>query len=101
MGELTERQRAVMIFLRSWVREHREAPTLARIGEAVGLRARSSVHYQLRQLEALGLVRVVGGKALPAEWNPLGAPRGRARRRVSVHAAGGTCTGSGAPSPAP
>ncbi|MFI6881122.1 LexA family protein [Streptomyces sp. NPDC050400] len=79
MPDLTERQHAILDFVRSWIREHREPPTLARIGAAVGLRSRSAVHYQLRQLETLSRVRIVNGKAEPIEWDPLAALRGRRR----------------------
>ncbi|MFI6875588.1 LexA family protein [Streptomyces sp. NPDC050400] len=61
------------------IREHREPPTRARIGAAVGLRSWSAVHYQLRRLEEHGLVRVVNHKPEPIEWDPLAALPGRCR----------------------
>lgn len=52
----TERQGQILRCLREWVSAHGEPPTLAEIGEAVGLSSKSAVHYQLRRMEARGEV---------------------------------------------
>ena len=54
---LTERQRAILDFLRSFVDEHGYPPTVREIGEAVGLRSPSTVHAHLAQLERAGFLR--------------------------------------------
>jgi repressor LexA len=54
---LTERQRAILDYLRGFVDEHGYPPTVREIGEAVGLRSPSTVHAHLAQLERAGLLR--------------------------------------------
>ncbi|MEU8968119.1 hypothetical protein AB0D11_02390 [Streptomyces monashensis] len=49
---LTEMQERVLRCIRDHIATHGEAPTVAEIGAAAGLRSRSSVHYQLIELEA-------------------------------------------------
>jgi SOS-response transcriptional repressor LexA len=53
---LTDRQERIVGVIRGWIREHGEAPTVKEIGEAVGLRSPSSVHYQLTQIEEKGAI---------------------------------------------
>lgn len=40
-----------MACIREWIAEHGEAPTVREIGQRVGLRSLSAMHYQLRQCE--------------------------------------------------
>jgi repressor LexA len=54
---VTERQRAILEYLRVFVDEHGYPPTVREIGEAVGLRSPSTVHAHLAQLERAGLLR--------------------------------------------
>jgi repressor LexA len=54
---VTERQRAILDYLRDFVDEHGYPPTVREIGEAVGLRSPSTVHAHLAQLERAGLLR--------------------------------------------
>src|SRR4029453_6043076 len=54
---VTERQRAILDYLRGFVDEHGYPPTVREIGEAVGLRSPSTVHAHLAQLERAGLPR--------------------------------------------
>jgi repressor LexA len=53
----TERQRAILDYLREFVDEHGYPPTVREIGEAVGLSSPSTVHAHLAQLERAGLLR--------------------------------------------
>ncbi|MFI9248240.1 LexA family protein [Streptomyces sp. NPDC053086] len=48
---LTATQERILRYIREHISEHGEAPTMQQIGEAVGMR-RSSVHYQVGELEA-------------------------------------------------
>lgn len=52
---LTDRQEAILHCIRTTIRTRGDAPTVAEITETVGLRP-SSVHYQLRELEAKGAI---------------------------------------------
>jgi repressor LexA len=54
---VTERQRAILDYLRGFIDEHGYPPTVREIGEAVGLRSPSTVHAHLAQLERAGLLR--------------------------------------------
>jgi len=54
---VTERQRAILDYLRGFVDEHGYPPTVREIGEAVGLRSPSTVHAHLAQLERAGVLR--------------------------------------------
>jgi repressor LexA len=53
---LTARQRRILDFIATTVRERGYPPTVREIGEAVGLTSSSSVHAQLANLERLGLL---------------------------------------------
>jgi repressor LexA len=57
MDELTSRQRRILDFIRTAVRERGYPPTVREIGEAVGLTSSSSVHAQLENLRRKGLLR--------------------------------------------
>jgi repressor LexA len=54
---VTERQRAILDYLRAFVDDHGYPPTVREIGEAVGLRSPSTVHAHLAQLERAGFLR--------------------------------------------
>jgi repressor LexA len=54
---VTERQRAILDYLRGFIDEQGYPPTVREIGEAVGLRSPSTVHAHLAQLERAGLLR--------------------------------------------
>jgi repressor LexA len=53
---LSERQAAILHFLRERIIETGDPPVLREIADAVGLSSRSSVHHQLQLLERMGLV---------------------------------------------
>jgi repressor LexA len=57
VDDLTGRQRRILEFIRTAVRERGYPPTVREIGEAVGLTSSSSVHSQLANLERKGLLR--------------------------------------------
>ncbi|MGW4673439.1 LexA family protein [Streptomyces sp. NPDC004324] len=53
---LTDTQERVLACIRGFIAERGEAPTVAEIGAAVGMRSRASVHCQLGELEAKGAI---------------------------------------------
>jgi repressor LexA len=57
MDATTPRQRRILEFIRTTVRERGYPPTVREIGEAVGLTSSSSVHAQLANLQRMGLLR--------------------------------------------
>jgi repressor LexA len=52
---LTARQEEILRVIRLAITDEGDAPTVAEIAEQVGLRP-SSVHYQLRELQAKGAI---------------------------------------------
>ncbi|MFD4412446.1 LexA family protein [Streptomyces sp. NPDC058475] len=52
VDHLTDTQERILRCIREAITDRGEAPTMAEIGEQVGLRSRASVHYQLGELEA-------------------------------------------------
>jgi repressor LexA len=71
---VTERQRAILDYLRAFVDEHGYPPTVREIGEAVGLRSPSTVHAHLAQLERAGLLRRDPTKPRAIELADRGQP---------------------------
>lgn len=57
MNELSDRQRQILDFIRSRVRERGYPPSVREIGQAVGLSSSSTVHGHLARLEAHGYIR--------------------------------------------
>jgi repressor LexA len=56
---MTERQAAIVEFIGAFTAANGYPPSVREVGEHVGLSSTSSVHHQLRRLEALGvLVRI-------------------------------------------
>jgi repressor LexA len=51
VDHLTDIQERILRVIRQHITDHGEAPTVAEIGTAVGMSSRSSVHYQLVELE--------------------------------------------------
>lgn len=56
MDDLTSRQRRILEFIQTTVRDRGYPPTVREIGEAVGLTSSSSVHSQLANLQRKGLL---------------------------------------------
>lgn len=54
---LTPRQDQVYEYLRSYTHRHRQPPTIAEIGESLGIRSPNAVHKLLKSLEAKGWIR--------------------------------------------
>lgn len=57
MKALSNRQRAILEFIKSEVKEKGYPPSVREIGEAVGLASSSTVHGHLARLEKKGLIR--------------------------------------------
>lgn len=53
---LSDRQRRIVDFIAAFLASRGYPPTVREIGEATGLLSTSSVHYQLRTLQRLGIV---------------------------------------------
>lgn len=57
MSKVSNRQQAIMEFIKNEVREKGYPPSVREIGEAVGLASSSTVHGHLDRLEKKGLIR--------------------------------------------
>jgi repressor LexA len=57
MGKISNRQQAILDFIKSEVRGKGYPPSVREIGEAVGLASSSTVHGHLARLEKKGLIR--------------------------------------------
>ncbi len=53
---LSQRQRAILTFIRQWSDEHGYPPTIREIGEAVGINSTSVVNYNLNKLVKEGFI---------------------------------------------
>ncbi|PZN10227.1 MAG: repressor LexA [Bacillota bacterium] len=57
MEELTKRQRQILEYIKTCIRERGYPPSVREIGEAVGLKSTSTVHAYLSRLEQKGFIR--------------------------------------------
>lgn len=57
MSKISNRQQAILEFIKNEVREKGYPPSVREIGEAVGLASSSTVHGHLERLEKKGLIR--------------------------------------------
>jgi repressor LexA len=57
MGKVSNRQQAILDFIKNEVRDKGYPPSVREIGEAVGLASSSTVHGHLARLEKKGLIR--------------------------------------------
>lgn len=56
VDHLTATQERILACIRRSIVDSGEAPSVAEIGRAVGMRSRASVHYQLGELQAKGAI---------------------------------------------
>lgn len=79
LTELPVRQKQVLDYLRSSLREKGYVPSIRELGEALGLKSTSTIHYHLTGLAERGMIRwdkgknraiqLVGGSPEPAHEN--------------------------------
>lgn len=62
MAELSKMQRKIYEYIASCIREQGYPPSVREIGEAVGLRSPSTVHFHLKHLEEAGVIEKGAGK---------------------------------------
>ena len=62
MVELTTMQQRIYEYIASWIREQGYPPSVREIGEAVGLKSPSTVHFHLKHLEEAGVIEKGAGK---------------------------------------
>lgn len=62
MAELSKMQRRIYDYIASCIRDQGYAPSVREIGEAVGLKSPSTVHFHLKHLEEAGVISKGAGK---------------------------------------
>ena len=62
MAELTSMQQRIYEYIASCIREQGWPPSVRGIGEAVGLKSPSTVHFHLKHLEEAGVIEKGAGK---------------------------------------
>ena len=62
MARTSNKSQLILDFVGSFIQENGYAPSVREIGQAVGLSSTASVSYQLRQLQAKGLLQGPGEK---------------------------------------
>ena len=62
MAELTRKQQEIYNFILSFTNEHGYPPSVREIGEAVGLKSPSTVHFHMKGLEKAGVIVKAEGK---------------------------------------
>lgn len=82
MSKISNRQQAILDFIKNEVREKGYPPSVREIGEAVGLASSSTVHGHLERLEKKGLIRRDPTK--PRAIEVLGNDDGASQFNLSV-----------------
>ena len=62
MAELSKMQRRIYDYIAACIQEQGYAPSVREIGEAVGLKSPSTVHFHLKRLEEAGVIAKRAGK---------------------------------------
>ena len=73
MQELTKMQQKIYEYIAACIREQGYPPSVREIGEAVGLRSPSTVHFHLKQLEEAGVIVKTEGKTRAITLTHAGA----------------------------
>jgi len=83
MSDLSNMQKKIYAYIAACIREQGYPPSVREIGEAVGLKSPSTVHFHLKHLEEAGVIA-------------KGAGKGRAITLTEPPVAGGPCAHCGA-----
>lgn len=77
MKKLTVKQQQIYDYISAFAAEHGYPPSVREIGQAVGLRSPSTVHFHLKGLEEAGIIEKAEGKTRAITLSRRGAPSGR------------------------
>ena len=73
MAKLTKMQQKIYDYIAETTRQQGYPPSVREIGEAVGLRSPSTVHFHLKHMEELGVLTKGAGKGRALTLAPLAA----------------------------
>lgn len=76
MAELSKMQQKIYAYIADCIRQQGYPPSVREIGEAVGLKSPSTVHFHLKHLEQAGVIEKGAGKgrAITLTSPPGGGP---------------------------
>lgn len=75
MKELTTKQQQIYDYIISFTEEHGYPPSVREIGEYVGLKSPSTVHFHLKGLQSAGLITQAAGKTRAISINDENLPK--------------------------
>ena len=75
MKELTTKQQQIYDYIIAFTDEHGYPPSVREIGEHVGLKSPSTVHFHLKGLQASGLITQAAGKTRAISINDDNLPK--------------------------
>ena len=75
MKELTAKQQQIYDYIVSFAEEHGYPPSVREIGEHVGLKSPSTVHFHLKGLQSAGLITQAAGKTRAISIAEGGQPK--------------------------
>ena len=75
MKELTAKQQQIYDYIISFTDEHGYPPSVREIGEYVGLKSPSTVHFHLKGLQSAGMITQAAGKTRAISINDEGQPK--------------------------
>ena len=75
LKELTKKQQQIYDYIISFTDEHGYPPSVREIGEYVGLKSPSTVHFHLKGLQASGLITQAAGKTRAISINDENLPK--------------------------
>ena len=75
LKELTTKQQQIYDYIISFTDEHGYPPSVREIGEYVGLRSPSTVHFHLKGLQSAGLISQAAGKTRAISINDDNLPK--------------------------
>ena len=71
MAKLTKMQQKIYDYIAETTRQQGYPPSVREIGEAVGLRSPSTVHFHLKHMEEMGVLTKGAGKGRALTLTPL------------------------------
>lgn len=82
MKQLTEKQQRIYDYIVAFSEEHGYPPSVREIGQYVGLKSPSTVHFHLKALEAAGMITKAEGKTRAITVAPRMGMRSSARAQM-------------------
>ena len=79
MAQLTKMQQKIYDYIAQAIQDQGYPPSVREIGEAVGLKSPSTVHFHLKHLEELGVIGKQAGRARRLKASCLKASRPKIR----------------------